>query len=362
MEGNTGSPAKLGFFMPAEWAPHEATWLSWPKNPITFPPGIIRAVEAAYCRMIAALSEGETVRILADSQKEEDRIRGILKAAGVRLSETEFFHIRTSDVWMRDYGPTFLLSRDRRRKAAVRWRFNAWGDKYADLAEDDSAGGKMAALLLSGKRGCERVFEPGIVMEGGSIEPDGKGIVMTTEQCLLNRNRNPGLAKPQIECILKDFLGAREILWLKSGIEGDDTDGHVDDFARFAPGGKVIACRETNQSDANFRALGETLSTLRAYAGPDGKGLDVVELPMPPPLTDPEENRRLPASHANFYAGNACVLMPSFGGKSDSEAAAILRGCFPGRDIICVPCKELVYGYGGIHCITQQEPKATPHS
>lgn len=335
--------------MPAEWELHDATWLSWPKNPETFPPSIISKVEGAYCQMASALCSDEKVKMLVDNEKEERRVEGILHSYGISSNNILFLRISTCDVWIRDYGPTFLLNKKTGGKAAVRWKFNAWGDKYEDLAQDDAAGGQMADWL---EKSEVRTFRPGIVMEGGSIDSDGSGTILTTEQCLLNKNRNPRLSKQQIEQCLHDCLGSSKIIWLKQGIEGDDTDGHVDDFARFVGKGKAVCAQEGSKKDENFSVLEGAAKTLGEA------GLEVLRLPMPSPLIDEQENRRLPASHANFYIGNKCVLLPVFGGRSDGVAGEMLQQCFPGRQIVEIPARELVYGYGGVHCVTQQEPKA----
>jgi agmatine deiminase len=347
------TPSSLGFYMPPEWQPHHATWLSWPHNLLTFPKSIIGEVEATYCAIIRALQGGEKVRLLVDGSAGEAHAREAMELNGTSTANIEFFRIRTADVWMRDYGPTFLLNRGSRRRGAVRWIFNAWGGKYDDLLADNEAGDEVAkaAASLEGGGWELEVFRPGIVMEGGSIDVDGEGALLTTEQCLLNPNRNPCLGKGQIEEYLRDFLGVSNVVWLKSGIDGDDTDGHVDDFCRFFGKGRAILSQEKGRADANFAALLQNRTIL------EENGIEAVVLPMPPPLYDGEEGRRLPASHANFYVGNQSVLMPAFGGESDAEAAGVLEGCFPGRKIVPIECRRLVYGYGGIHCITQQEPK-----
>ena len=343
------TPSSLGFYMPAEWELHEATWISWPKNPETYPPSMIGKVEESYCKMVAALSQGEKVKILVDSDAEEGRVEKKLLSSGVSPNNIIFLRIPSSDVWMRDYGPTFLLNHKSGKKAAVRWVFNAWGEKYDDLMLDNGTGDEIAKGL---EENGTPIFRPGIVMEGGSIDSNGKGMLLTTEQCLLNRNRNPNLSKQELGQYLMDYLGVSTVIWLKNGIDGDDTDGHVDDFARFVGERKVICSREKNKEDSNSAALEKAFEILAA------SGLETVELPMPKPIIDSEENRRLPASYANFYIGNKCVLMPIFNDKSDSAAAEILQECFPKREIIPIEARELVYGYGGIHCVTQQEPKA----
>lgn len=342
------TPSSLGFFMPAEWQPHEATWLSWPKDPLTFPEKILPWVEKIYCRMVAGLQPGEKVRILVDDEPAEKNVRKTLLENGAEEKNVIFHLIKSVDVWMRDYGPTFLLNRKGNKRGAVRWIFNAWGNKYDDLLWDNASGDAIAKTVAGNDF---PVFRPGIVMEGGSIDVNGEGMLITTEQCLLNRNRNPALGKRQIEQYLRDYLGVSGIIWLKDGIAGDDTDGHVDDFCRFADRKKVLCASEKNQNDANYAILEENLRILKEH------GLEVMELPMPAPIIDAEENRRLPASYANFYVGNKAVLLPVFGDENDGEAVRVLEECFPKREILPINCRELVYGYGGIHCVTQQQPK-----
>ena len=331
--------------MPAEWEKHEATWLSWPKNPLTFPESMLPAVEKAYCDIVKALSPGEKVKILVDNPEMEEKVLKKLINADASMGNVRFLKIKSADVWIRDYGPTFLLNRKTQQKAVVKWIFNAWGNKYDDLLYDNEAGEQVV------KTESIPVFRPGIVLEGGSIDVNGAGCVLTTEQCLLNKNRNPQLSREQIEGYLRGYLGVEKTIWLKSGIEGDDTDGHIDDFARFISRRSVL-CAFEEGNDNNSLVLKKNLEIL------EKTGFEITKLPMPKPLIDPEEGRRLPASYANFYLGNKVVLLPSFGEERDKEAASILRGFFPGRETVSINSRELVYGYGGLHCITQQEPKA----
>ncbi len=346
-ETNCATPASLGWHMPAEWAPHEATWLAWPKNPITFPAGILEHVEQTYAAMVGALSEGERVDIVVDDVLAEERVRGLL-GTKLRSDRVRFHRFPSVDVWIRDWGPSFLLHRVSGRKACVKWRFNAWGEKYADLMADDAAGDEVV------RRAGVEAFRPGVVLEGGSIDVNGAGVVLTTRQCLLNPNRNPSLSAAEVEGVLRANLGADRVVWLNSGIEGDDTDGHVDDFARFAGEKTVLCCVCQDRDDPNHPVLDENYRLLAEGLGREG--FDIVPLPLPAALVDPEENRRLPASYANFYVGNAAVLLPAFDDPADGEAAAILSRAFPTRRIVQVPAAHLVFGYGGIHCVTQQEP------
>lgn len=337
------TPARLGYRMPAEWEEHEGTWLSWPKDPNTFSPGILPAVEEAYVKMVSALAPGEEVKILVNDERTEMRVRSLLPHA----DGVSFHRIKTVDVWVRDYGPTYVIGRG---IALVKWRFNAWGNKYEDLLPDDGSGETIAQS--SGLP----IFRPGIVLEGGSIDVDGDGTIMTTEQCLLNPNRNPGTSRREIEGLFDEYLSAHRTIWLGSGIEGDDTDGHVDDIARFVAPGKVLVGRETRTEDPNHAILRTAELALEVAADTANRRLEVIEVPMPPYQASPEG--RLPASHLNFYIGNESVLLPTFGGESDNDAKSILEASFPRHEITPIDCRALVHGLGTIHCVTQQVPKA----
>lgn len=345
------TPKGKGFRMPAEWAEHEATWLSWPKNPLTFPAEVIEDVEAIFAKMISALSHGEQVKVLVEDDEMEERMRGMARAAGADLGNVMSMWIKSSDVWIRDYGPTFLTRSEDGAKAAVKWRFNAWGGKYDDLLYDDIAGEDVVRAAKV------RVFRPGIVMEGGSIDVNGAGSVLTTEQCLLNKNRNPHLDRKGIESYLEEYLGTPNVIWLKSGIEGDDTDGHVDDFARFVSRESVLCSHSQSRTTSNNEVLRVNLDILKRSVDQDGKRLKVAKLPMPKPLWLGEEQRYLPASYANFYIGNECVLLPVFKDRNDKKAIGLIQDAFPERRVVPIHAAELVYGYGGIHCVTQQEPR-----
>jgi agmatine deiminase len=336
--------------MPAEWAKHDATWLSWPKNPLTFPTGVLEAVEKTYVQMISALSAGEKVKVLVNDADAEEHVTRMLRASDAVLNNVMLIQIRTADVWIRDYGPTFLLNEKKPWKGAVKWRFNAWGGKYDDLLYDDKAGDDVAANSRA------KVFRPGIVLEGGSIDVNGRGVVLTTEQCLLNRNRNPQLSREDIETYLEQYLNISSVVWLKSGIEGDDTDGHVDDFARFVRPDTVLCAHSKSGGGHNPEVLQTNLEILTTYRDPFGRPLHVLKLPMPEPIPLEEEDRMLPASYANFYIGNDVVLVPVFDDHADQEAVSLIQENFPGRKTVPIYAKDLIYGYGGFHCVTQQEP------
>jgi agmatine deiminase len=342
-EGET--PSGLGFSMPAEWAQHESTWLSWPKNPLTFPPEILPKVEAAYVEMIEALAGGERVDLLVDDERTEDRVRSMLSAKNV-----SFHTIKSADVWIRDYGPIFVKRRVAPTDvAATKWEFNAWGRKYDDLLMDDETGLEVARSTGS------KVFETRTVLEGGSIDVNGAGTLLTTEQCLLNQNRNPRLGRAQLERLLHDYLGVARVVWLERGVAGDDTDGHVDDIARFVGENTVVCMSEKDAGDVNHAALERNLAMLSGQADDQGRRLDVVEIAMPREVEG--DGGRLPASYANFYIGNSAVLVPVFGdARRDGAALETLSGFFQGRKVVPVDSRELVYGFGGIHCVTQQQP------
>ena len=343
------TPKQAGFRMPAEWSRHEATWLSWPKNPLTFPEEVIGKVEATYCQMISTLSQGEVVKVLVEDGAMEEKVLEMTEAAGADMRKVWPVRIKSADVWIRDYGPTFLLN-DEEEKAAVKWNLNAWGGKYDDLLYDDKAGEEVVRST------GVKVFRPGVVLEGGSIEVNGCGAVMTTEQCLLNQNRNPSLSRADIEEVLRTHLNVEDVIWLKSGIDGDDTDGHIDDFARFCAEDEVLCAHSRSRKGMNADVLKVNLKLLEETTLHSGSKLKVHKLPMPTPLWLEEEERYLPASYANFYIGNDAILMPAFRDRNDPKAKTLLQECFPGREIVPIDARDLVYGYGGFHCVTQQEP------
>jgi len=343
------TPRSQGFRMPAEWSKHEATWISWPKNHLTFPPEVIGEVEGIFAQMICALSHGEMVKVLVEDDAMRQKVLERSERAGADMHRVLPLMIRSSDVWIRDYGPSFLLGPGG-TKAATKWRFNAWGGKYDDLLYDDVTGDEIA------RAAGVPIFRPGIVMEGGSFEVNGQGSALTTEQCLLNKNRNPELSRRSIERFLEDYIGASNVIWLRSGIEGDDTDGHVDDFARFVSDDHVLCAYSQSKTTSNSAVLKANQRILMASVDQDGRRLKLARLPMPKPLWLEGEQRYLPASYANFYIGNDCVLLPVFKDRNDRKAIVLLENSFPERKVIPIYAAELVYGYGGIHCVTQQEP------
>jgi len=279
----------------------------------------------------------------------------MLKARGVRLSKVQFHIWDYADVWFRDYGPTFLVNRQRQETAIVQWQFNAWGGKYESLLKDGGV-----PYFISERLGLP-LYRPGVVMEGGAIDVDGQGTLMTTEQCLLNPNRNPGRSRQEMEEVLQNYTGASQFIWLNAGILGDDTDGHIDNLARFVHTGTVVCAYEEDSSDENHAALKSNYDLLRQSRDKSGKLLEVIKLPMPPAQYDliRGERRRLAGSYANFYIGNKVVLVPAFGSSNDSVALEIIQGLFPDRRAISVDCADLIYGSGTIHCISQQQPSST---
>jgi len=342
------TPAAQGYRWPAEWEPHRATWLSWPHNRETWPdPGYLEAVHAAFGAMVAALAPHEAVEIGAGDEALEETARAAIRAAGWDPDRNVRFHRwPTTDAWIRDHGPIFVVRPGGR--ALCDFRFDNWGRKYPGWELDDAVPRHVEKVL-----GLPR-FASDLVLEGGAIDGDGAGTVLTTEACLLNPNRGPGRTRERMERLLADFLGARHVVWLGDGIEGDDTDGHVDDIARFVAPGVVVAASCADASDPNHAPLAENLRRLRAARDARGAALTVVELPMPERLA--VGGQRSPASHANFYLANRVALVPVFGGASDARALAILRELLPGREVIGIPSAELVSGFGAVHCVTQQEP------
>ncbi|HZM05570.1 MAG TPA: agmatine deiminase family protein [Candidatus Saccharimonadales bacterium] len=346
-------PATLGFRMPAEWEPHAGTWLTWPRpEGISFP-GRYEVVPPVYANLIRHLTEAEDVNINVWDAEMEASVRQILRGEGTPLERVRFHHFPAYEPWCRDHGPIFLVREinGRRERAIVDWDYNAWGGKYPPYDLDDAIPRHAARLL-----GLP-LFSPGIVMEGGSIEVNGCGTLLTTTSCLLNPNRNPHLSKGEIEKYLKDYLGVAQVLWLGDGIAGDDTDGHIDDLTRFVNPSTLITVVEDDPSSPNCGVLQDNLQRLHHFRDVDGNSFRIVTLPMPGVIE--YEGQRLPASYANFYIANQMVLVPTFRHKNDSVALQILQNQFPRRRVIGVDSTELIWGLGSFHCMTQQEPSAT---
>jgi agmatine deiminase len=342
-------PRELGYFMPAEWEPHEATWLSWPHKEASWP-GAFERVPAIFVEIARHLSEAELVRINVSDDDFAERVRSLLRRGGVNLEAVRFHLNPTDDAWVRDHGPLYVVRyRDGRRERAINdWGYNAWGNKYPPYDNDDVVPSRIA------EEAGEPLFKPGIVMEGGSLDVNGRGTLITTESCLLNPNRNPHLNREQIEGYLRDYLGVSNILWLGDGIAGDDTDGHVDDMTRFVSPDVVVTVVEDDPEDENYEALQENYERLLRMKDERGNPLRVIELPMPGPVYF--EDQRLPASYANFYIANKSVLVPVYRHENDEKACAILQKIFTDRKVIAIDSVELIWGLGAIHCVTQQQP------
>lgn len=334
--------------MPAEWERQEATWLAWPHNEETWP-GMIIEIENLFVQFAKAIHTGQKVKILVNDNVSEAKIRKKLRTARINLSQIILYQIKSRDAWIRDYGPVFVVNNKEKKIAMEKWIFNAWGNKYDDLKLDNKIPYEINKLMKL------PLFEAEIVLEGGSIDVNGSGTLLTTEECLMSKNRNANLKKYEIEQYLKTYLNVSKVIWLKEGIAGDDTDGHVDDIARFVNQNTVVCAFEEDKNDENYGILKENYEILRRANDATGKKLKVVKLPMPGIVGDNE--RRYPASYANFYIGNSAVVVPVFGHKNDAKALEILRGVFPGRAVVGINCKAIVYGYGSLHCVSQQEPK-----
>jgi agmatine deiminase len=347
------TPAEAGYRLPAEWEPHEATWIGWPHNRTDWP-GKFAPISWVYAEIVRAISQGESVRALVESKAHEAGARRILARAGVDSSRVEFFRFPTDRGWTRDSGPAFLA--DGAGKTAIaRFGFNGWA-RYDDFRKDAKLSDRIARAFSL------RVFRASldgrdVVLEGGAIDVNGAGTLLTTEECLLDpvvQRRNPGMSRASYERIFRDFLDARHVLWLGCGIAGDDTHGHVDDICRFVGRRTVVLCREENPGDENYRPLEENRERLEGLRLEDGGKIEVVALPMPSSLFF--DGRRLPASYANFYVSNAAVLVPTFNDPKDRVALGILGELFPGRPVVGIHAVDLVWGLGTIHCLTRQQP------
>jgi agmatine deiminase len=347
--------------MPAEWEPHEATWLGWPQN-MTDWPGKFAPIPWVYGEIVRHLAPGEMVRILVGSASVEARARRVLDKVGVDLGRVEFVRHSTDRGWTRDSGPIFVRRGGPGGEVAIaHFRFNAWA-KYPDWKRDAKVP-PMAAKRLGLRLVPATVGERQVVLEGGAIDVNGRGTLVTTEECLLDpvvQTRNPGLARSELEGVLEEVLGATNVLWLGRGIAGDDTHGHVDDLCRFVNPTTVVLCREDDPTDANHRPLAENRERLQGMRLEDGGRIEVVDLPMPAPVVF--EGQRLPASYANFYIANVAVLVPTFNDPKDRIALGILAELFRDRPVIGIHAVDLVWGLGTLHCLTQQQPAGAERS
>lgn len=338
-----------GYRFPAEWEPHEATWLSWPHaDGISFP-GCYEEILPTYLELIQNIAASEKVYLNVRDAHEEKLVRDRFPQ-GLPAS-LRFFYIPTNEPWCRDHGPIFLTSDRDQKQLILDWGYNAWGGKYPPFDLDDDVPTRVGQALQIPSQKIS------MVLEGGSIDTNGAGTLLTTESCLLNPNRNPSLSKEIIEEQLRHYLGVRQILWLGNGIEGDDTDGHVDDLTRFVSHDTVVTVVEENRQDTNYEPLQENYRRLQEMKLWDGRPLKVVKLPMPAPVI--QEDSRLPASYANFYITNQSVLLPVFSDRNDTIAVNTLKKVFPMRKIVPIDCRKLVWGLGTFHCLTQQMPSVT---
>ncbi|MEK9132392.1 MAG: agmatine deiminase family protein [Patescibacteria group bacterium] len=334
----------MKYKMSAEWEPHEGTWLAWPHNESHWP-GKFEVIPGVFAQIARELSKaGEKVFICVQDAKMESHARELI---GKNVDNIYFYHIPTDASWARDHGPIFVKD-EHEKRIITDWVFNMWGGKYPPWENDDVVPQKIGEIFKI------PVIQPGIVLEGGSINVNGKGSLLTTEQCLLNKNRNPNLNRNQIEKYLGDFLGATNVLWLKEGIIGDDTDGHVDDIAAFSDPQTIVCAVEENSGDENYEILQRNYEDLQKMRDQDGKPFYIVKMPMPDPLV--HDGQRLPASYINFYIANKAVLLPTFRANQDAEAVSILAKLFPRRKIVEIDCWDLIWGLGSIHCSTQQQP------
>ncbi len=343
-------PKDHGYYFPAEFSKHTATWLSWPHKEASWP-GKIESIYPVYAEFIKLLSEGEKVNVNVVDEAMKQKAVGCLHAVGADFKNIQFFFHPTNDAWCRDHGPAFLINpKADQKKIIVDWGYNAWGGKYPPFDLDDNI------PTLIAKQYNIPVYYPGIVMEGGSVDFNGMGTVLTTTSCLLNKNRNPQLNQKEIEIYLHNFYGVDNVLWLDDGIEGDDTDGHIDDITRFVNHDTVVTVVEGNKKDKNYKPLQENLKQLKKLRLETGKQMNIIELPMPSRVV--YEDMRLPASYANFYIGNKYVVVPTFRDKNDEKALLLLEQCFTDRKVIGLDSLDIIWGLGSFHCLSQQEPEA----
>ncbi|MCS6904195.1 MAG: agmatine deiminase family protein [Bacteroidia bacterium] len=346
-------PFNYKYVMPAEWYPHAATWLTWPHNSRTWEASILSQVKHTFAQIIAAITAdgNEKVNININNSQEEKEIIDLLTKQGVNIEYVQFYEIPSNDAWCRDHGPIFVINSDNNLEnpiAITNWEFNSWGNKYP-FEQDNQIPIRIAASINL------PIFSTGIILEGGSIDVNGEGCLLTTRSCLLNPNRNPHLSQQEIEEHLCSWLGVHKILWLEEGIVGDDTDGHIDDIARFASPSTILYAIETNEQDENFAILQRNYQLLKSFTNTENKPFELIPIPMPQALY--YNGARLPATYLNFYITNSAVLVPTFGDSTTEEIAlSKIQSVFPDRKIIGIDCRALIVGLGAIHCVTQQQP------
>jgi len=344
------NPASLGYRMPAEWEPQSGIWLAWPHNPDTWPGKNLADIESVYIDIAQALCNEETVHILVNDFAGRDKAKMLLAERKLSSEQIKLHIIAHNDSWIRDYGPNFIIREFEGQKqlAFNNWGFNSWGGKYP-WNLDNKVNDHIASALSIDQ------FKPGIVLEGGAIEVNGQGLCLTTGSCLLNESRNGKVTQEAMERYLQDHLGISKTIWLEGGfLDGDDTDGHIDNLARFVSPSTVVCVVEENPADPNYEGLAKNRKTLEQATDLEGNPLTVIPLPMPDPVMD--QGIRLPASYANFYIGNRTVLLPAYGGEKDKLVEKLLRPLFPNREIVPIHSTDLIAGLGGIHCISQQMP------
>jgi agmatine deiminase len=341
------TPKSQGFIFPAEWEEHTATWLTYPIPNESWPDNF-NDVTHEYNQFIQLISESEQVKIISQNDEHSNRICDMLLSLNIDINQILFFPYGSDDSWCRDHGPAFLKNPLTGEKAIVKWEFNAWGEKYP-YKTDNEIGNKIA------DNSDYPVFKPGIIMEGGSIDVNGKDTLLTTKSCLLNKNRNPLLSKIEIEACISEYYGYQHIIWLNQGIEGDDTDGHIDDIARFVSEDTIVIATESNKKDKNYLNLIENQNILSLSKTGSGKPIRIVEIPMPAPVY--LKDKRLPCSYVNFYITNKYVIVPVFGSKEDDKALQVIQDCFPERIVAGIYSGNIIFGQGSWHCLSQQEIK-----
>ena len=343
-------PKELGYYMPAEWEKHSAVWLAWPYGHITFP-NILDEVEKKYCEIIKSFEGSERVKLIVLNEESKNIIQGKLSDYGVDMNNIDFYVHDYADVWVRDYAPILLLNKDKEKKAYVKWNYNAYGKENDPLFSDLLRDNNVFSDILN--NGVEKVFKLDVILEGGAIDVNGNGTLITTEQCLLNENRNKELDKGRTEIYLKAYLGVENIIWLPKGLVNDHTDGHIDEVARFVDTDTIVCSYEEDKKDLNFEILQNNFKILKQARDKDGNKFKIIKLPTP--HFNYSNGEKAPASYANFYIGNSIILMSLFNDKNDKKAMKIIQSLFKKHKVIGIDCSKLIYGGGAIHCITMQD-------